>query len=539
MAKNDIELKIVCATTEDFNLIYDGLENYFIFCDGEQVGEPITDITKPKDILHIANLKSFKDIEETEENPTIRGLVSAISLKHDKPARKLRILKQILNDLVIASEDEAAYLIHFKKAKRQVRDFINELNQDYGYDNTIFSDDDNLGNSKEFELLFESEYKNDWQEMLNSELYDYVDNTVNVFIGIIHTLGALFGYGSRFIVVNGGSEVGKSEYINTIKKLMPYFINLGSSTPASVRRKDREEFNKKIVYLGDKGLKGKNQASKDEFEGLYEVFGGLITEKEFKRDLVVGDKVVEFDLISDGVCVFYSEPYTNLRVFGAGDQYTTRSSFITVNPVQDGLSVFLQDMDKENEFYNIHKNYILYILNNPLDLNISDDVKIVLWQSSRSSLRTAKYLLGLFKAYCQYMQIGNPLETDAMNFLEIFKPKYEVTDIEFLVYSKLYKNLNPLTSDDLEYKIYEDGSIDNKDMLLQRSGRKNKSFFTYKQIQTYFKADFKSNKNLKDTLDQISDILNNLFNAGLLEKLEWQYNNKNVYYIPYNKDMEQ
>lgn len=537
MTSNDT-LKIICATDEEFNLIYDGLENYFIFYDSENVGGTINDITTPKELLHIANKKSFNDMEDNETNPTIKGLINAISLKYNKPHQKLRLLKRILNDLYYVFEDDSLYISHFQKAPRPVRDFITNLNKDYGYDNTLFGDDDNLGNAEDFNLLFESEYNNNWYEMLESELYDYVNNTENVFNGIIHTLGALFGYVSRFIVVNGGSEVGKSEYINTIKKLMPYFLNLGSSTPASVRRKETEEFNRKIVYLGDKGLKGKSQASKEEFEGLYEVFGGLITEKEFKRDLVVGDKVIEFNLISDGVCVFYSEPYTNLRVFGAGDQYTTRSTFITVNPVKDGLSVFLQDEEQENKFYEIHKNYIRYILNNPLDLKISDEVKIILWQSSRESLRTAKYLLGLFKSYCQYMQIGCPLESDAINFLDIFKPKYEVTDIEFLVYNKLYNTLKPLTADDLEYKINEDGSIMSEDMLLQRRDRKNKSFFTYKQIQTYYKTDFKHNKNLKDTLDQTADILNNLFNAGLLDKLEWQHNNKNVYYIPYNEDME-
>ena len=61
---------------------------------------------------------------------------------------------------------------------------------------------------------------------------------------------------------------------------------------------------------------------------------------------MIGDKLMEFNLKSDGICVFYTEPYTNLQIFGAGDQYTTRSTFITVNPVEDGLSVFLQDNSK-------------------------------------------------------------------------------------------------------------------------------------------------------------------------------------------------
>ena len=386
------------------------------------------------------------------------------------------------------------------------------------------------------ELL--AEHNNNWFDMLEFELYDYVDNTENIFVGVINGLMALFGYGSRNIVVNGGAEVGKSEYINTIKKLMPRFENLGSSTPASVRRQSEYAFDKKIIYLGDKGLKGKSQNSKEEFEGLQEVFGGLITEKEFKRDIVQGDKVLEFNLKSDGVCVFYSEPYTNLRIFGAGDQYTTRSTFITVNPVEDGLSVFLQD-DKTNDFYKVHYNYIEYILKNPIKLNISNEVKTRLYNASKCSLRTAKYLLALFKSYCQYLRIGNPSILDVEDFLKVFNVQMEITDIEFMIYKKLYQNLNVLKEDELELKLCDDGSVyRNDDILLQTKDRKEKSFFTAKQIKTYFKQDFKRNKNLKDTIDQIPSILNNLYNANYLNKVEWQYNNQNLYYLPYNEDME-
>lgn len=536
MAGSNETLKIICATTENFNLLYDGLENYFIFYDGKQVADKITDKTKPKGLLKIIDENSYKDIEEKGENPTIKGLINAISLEYDKPHQKLRVLRQIIKDLINVMEDESLYLTHFKKADQVVREFIINLTSDYGYDNTLFDNEFNPGNISEFDKIFNS--YDSWYDMLETELYDYVDNTENVFKGIINSLCALFGYGSRFIVVNGGSEVGKSEFVGTIKKLMPNFKNLGSSTPASIRRQDEYAFDRTNVYLGDKGLKGKSQASQEEFEGLYEVFGGLITDKEFKRDIVVGDKVIEFNLKSDGVCVFYTQPYTNLRVFGAGDQYSTRSTFIIVKPVEDGLSVFLQDENLENKFYEIHKNYIRAILNNPVTLTISNTIKTALWQASRESLRTAKYLLGLFKAYCQYMRIANPIELDVNNFLDVFKPKYEVTEIEFLVYKKLYGSLNVLSNDDVDYLISDDGEIELDNMLLQMKDRKNKSFFTYKQIQTYFKKDFKHNKNLKDTLDNIASILHNLFSAGLLNKIEWQHNGREVYYIPYNADME-
>ena len=375
-----------------------------------------------------------------------------------------------------------------------------------------------------------------WVELLDEELYDYVDNTENIFKGIINSLSALLGYGSRFMLVNGGAEVGKSEYINTIKKLMPNFKNLGSSTPASVRRQSEYAFDRKIVYLGDKGLKGTDD---EEFKGLQEVFGGLITEKEFIRDIVQGDSVLSFNLKSDGICAFYSQPYTNLRTFKAGDQYITRSTYITVNPVDDGLKVFLQDNGEENPFYRTHKHYIEYIIKHPIELDISDDIKEKIYHASGKGLRTAKYLLGLFKAYCQYMQFEKPTLQDVGCFLDVFQPQSEISDIEFLVYEKLYRNLKVLSSDDLGYKISDDGVYDYGDFLSQSTNRKRKSFFTAKKIQIYFKSDFQHNKNLKDTIDQIPDILRNLYEAGYLEKVEKQYDGQNVYYLPYNEEMEQ
>lgn len=392
-----------------------------------------------------------------------------------------------------------------------------------------------------FNALLES-YNDDWSKMLKDELFDYVDNTENVFKGIINCLMSLYGYGSRFVPVNAGSEVGKSEFIKTIKKLMPDFINLGKASPASVRRQGKYKFDKKIVYIGDRGLSGQTEQSKIDFQGLQEVFGELITDKEFTRPLVVGDTVMEFNLKSNGVCVFYTQPYTNLKQYGAGDQYSTRSTYITINPVEDGLSIFLQDENKENKFYDIHKNYIRYILKHPIEVNISNDIKTQLWYASKDRLRTAKYLLALFKAYCQYMQIGNPLTKDAISFLKIFKPKYEVTDIEYEIYRKLYKNLTPIDPNAIEDYYWYDRNgnieIDKNSMLVQIKDRKEKSFFTAKQIKTYFKSDFRMNKNLKDTLDNIPEILNNLYNADYISRVEWQYNNQNVYYIPYKADLE-
>lgn len=543
---------LVSTTYKDFTLIDDGIENYYLYYQDKEWDTFKESENTPQDIYkdnfgdNLTSSRVFTNEDKLRKHlPETQWIINSINtnLKELDPNSKLNILTRLLSTLKTTVKDKQTLKENIKNSSKAVRDKLLELNSlydgkevDYISLEEIEEETNKINENayNEFNKLFNS-YDNNWFDMLETELFDYVDNTENIFKGLINALSSLFGYSSRFIVVNGGAEVGKSEYIQTIKKLMPDFINLGSSTPASVRRQDTEAFNKKIVYLGDKGLKGTDD---EEFKGLQEVFGGLITDKEFIRDIVVGNDVLQFNLKSDGLCVFYTQPYTNLKGFGAGDQYSTRSTFIIIKPVDDGLSVFLQDENKTNDFYEIHKGYIKHILNNPLDLTISDEVKTVIWQSSRDSLRTAKYLLGLFKAYCQYIQVGNPLETDVMKFLEIFKPKSEVTEIEFMVYEKLYNNLYVLKKDELESRLYDDGTVRNQYLLTQRTNREVKSFFTAKQIKTYFGNEFKRNKNLKDTIDNIPDILNNLFKAEYINRIESQHQWQNVYYIPYNKDMQ-
>ena len=192
--------------------------------------------------------------------------------------------------------------------------------------------------------------------------------------------------------------------------------------------------------------------------------------------------------------------------------------------------------------YTANVKNVRYVLNeckSSIELNISTDIKKELFKASKRSIRTAKYIWGLFKAYCQYLQIANPSDDDADSFLKIFGAISKISDIEFELYFKLYANLNKLTDEKLELKLDESGAVmRTKDLLTTTKERKKKSFFTAKQVKTYFKSDIEKNPNLKDTMDYISDMLTNLYNGGYLERLEWQYKNQNVYYLPYNEDME-
>ena len=135
------------------------------------------------------------------------------------------------------------------------------------------------------------------------------------------------------------------------------------------------------------------------------------------------------------------------------------------------------------------------------------------------------------------MNIERPIISNLNQFIDIFYNKYEVTDIEFKVYELLYKHLQTLTNDEFN-KRFKDGYNSKQDMLNQRANRQTKPLFTAKQVKTYFRNEFKRNPHLKDVIDSIPEILNNLYSAELLERLETPSKQENIYYIPYNEDME-
>ena len=383
------------------------------------------------------------------------------------------------------------------------------------------------------------EYNNNWYKLLETELWDYVDNTENIFKGIIHGLGAILGEMRRLLIINGGSEVGKSEFQEKLSELLPNYIYVGSSTPASLQRKtDPYYFNHKIVGLSDKGLESVSDNSKQEIYGLWALFGQLVTDKKFIREIVDGSDVKEFKQFVEGFLLLYTQPYTNINGFKIGEQLKTRSTYITINPVKNGLDVILKkERYGTNKFYELHRQYIEYIIENPLRINITEKLITELYNSCNGSMRTYYYLSPLFKSYCQYLQIPNPTTEDMKEFLTIFKTNKSVTDIEFMVYSKLYKHLLPVKPDEAT-KLLTSWGVDTDYMLKSRNTRKSSSLFTSTKIKTIFRTDFIMNKNLKDIIDSIPEILDVLWKNGYLERLDHKYNNENVYYLPYNPDME-
>ena len=78
-----------------------------------------------------------------------------------------------------------------------------------------------------------------------------------------------------------------------------------------------------------------------------------------------------------------------------------------------------------------------------------------------------------------------------------------------------------------------DGLEIHTNMLSQTNQKGYKVFFTVKTIKTYI-PNWKRNKKLLNSIDELSDILINLFNADYLGQIKQTDYNENVYYIKQN-----
>lgn len=384
-------------------------------------------------------------------------------------------------------------------------------------------------------------YDNDPIRVFDNNLKLYLGNSENLFKLVIHGLGAYLKIVSRLVILNGGSSGGKSRLAKQLKNMMPNFENIGRSTFAYVSGiDDPYYYDGSILYGGDKGLTIEQE---ENFEQIMAFLGELATDKYIKKGFRPNneEKVVEFFV--NGLLYFVAEPYTNLSTFKASDQMKSRTTYITVTPLRKEQSIQLRRAKHENgnqdePFESMHCEYIRYIVDNPLEVDVALELELKILELTNYDERTTDYYIGLFNSYCQYLRISKPNEDDLKKFLDIFYVNIEVTTIEYMVYKKLYKNLKVLKDEEFE-TMYRDGWNEKTDMLNSRKDRKSKALFTVKKVKTYFKTDFKRNKHLKDVIDSLSEILENLFNADLLGRLETPSGQENIYYIKYNEELEE
>ena len=361
---------------------------------------------------------------------------------------------------------------------------------------------------------------NDPLKIYEKHLTSYLNNNKNLLKGIIYCLSSLLGLQSQIVNVNGEAGGGKSEYVDTIRDMIPNIEKIGDITEAVFRRSDKFEYHRKIVYIGDTGLN-------NNLENLLSVlgaFGALVTDKDFpSKRLSKSDKIEKFDLYSDGITVFLTKPYMNMTPYKMGEQLKRRTKNIMVNTLsrEQELQVYLND-DDNKQFKHIHKNYISHLVQNYEPLEFGQDLKKYI-HSHSDDLNETKENDAYFKTYCAYLQLEPTIE-NYDSYRKIFK-NHRINPIEMEWLKMLLKWFNPqVTVDGLEIQ---------KNMISQTKDKGYKVFFTVKTIKTYI-PNWKRNKKLLNSVDELSDILVNLFNADYLGQIKQTDYSENVYYINLN-----
>lgn len=484
------------------------------------------------------------DERGSDKSNTRQGLVNAY--KQGNPNQwavwhALGCVRNIDLDIALATFDNDEDKKKFEKENSYRKDLYSDL--------IHVLEDIRAINSHEAILELLKQYDNNPIKMIENEVTDYIKNSENLFNLIIHDLGAYLGIVSRMIDVNGGSEAGKSALIKAMEKAVPNFKNLGSSTPASIRRPSEDKmdcYNGLACYLGDRGLRGHSANATEEFELVFEIFGGLVTEKSFVKDLVEPNgNTKHYELTAEGIIALLTEPYTNLNRHSMGDQMTTRTTTIMINPLtkEEENQIFIDSFqDKPTpEWYNLNKYHLEYIKKYDFKLNYTNEVILAIAKLI-DGLRGKYYIKGLFESYCKYLDIQQPTVDDVNKFADIFIND-QTNTVELIVFKKLYDNLTSvIDEDDLQQYLTTQNRYINgvstevetfkpNRMLRQVKNRSSAVFFTPTKLKTYFKNDFRMNKNTKDIIDDIPAILNSLYKMGYLDKLTEKDGNENVYYI--------
>ena len=549
---------IVSRTYKDFTLIFDGKETYYLYFEDKEIDKITNRKCTPTDVYNdnfgdnYTNKLIFDDVDEIKKKLDItQCIINSINIKLKDATNddKHYIFQELIRSLKNAYSENKELSGFIENASKTIRDKLLELKSlhDNNEDDLIClpeneTEKQNIQSDAYNEFLkLLNIYDNDPIRLYDNKLNFYLANSENLFKMVIHGLGANLKKVSRIIILNGGSKSGKSKLKSQISKMMPIFEDIGRSSMAYVIGiEDPYYYDGSIIYGGDKGLTVEDHKN---FEAIVGFYSELVTDNYVFRGTMPNNNRRECKFYTNGILYFITEPYTNLSTFKASDQVKSRTTNITVNPLTKQQSEKLIDnkyddnIPDDKEFEQLHKNYISHIINNPLTIKLNKELEKTLLRKCNHDNRKHEYLLGLFISYCQYLNIEKPTITNLNQFIDIFYDKYEITDIEHMVYEFLYRNLKPLTDKEIETKIKE-GWNTKTDMLNQRANRKSKCFFTVKQVKTYFRNEFRRNQHLKDVIDSLGDILNNLYNAELLERLETASKQENIYYIPYNEELE-
>lgn len=418
----------------------------------------------------------------------------------------------------------------------------------------------------------------------------HLGDNKNIYRKLLMGFNVMRGKGSYLSETIAESGTGKSLEDEIAFLLMipkEYIFKKNLMTFASFTRYSNITeyyFDRLIVYFGDFGSK----KSFKKIEDIFDVFKVLISEKEYSRDL--SDKAdngnyenVTLNLKVNSIGGVYS---SILNSFTNNDkQLESRTIKSTPAEVkEDELLRFIGYLNYEYSPQSLAKDkagkelikfqeYLKYLVNSDIVIvNPYIDLFMEYSQESEVSIRELKQQLELFDGYClltnydckminghyvasqkqvkdyfNKIALENALIPYESNFLKMIMAKgkkYELTLLDDEKEDYLNKYFNHAMEDlqeqknlyDMDYYTFDDLEPKQEQfaikklMQLYRVDKNNpdqeKVFFTITDINRVYRK-HKDYKNIED----LTTLLYKLNKNGYLGKLDYKFQNKNIYYL--------
>ena len=430
---DDNYIKILCSTTSNqFTLLFDGLETYYLFYQGMELAkikEPVTPSDLHKNYIHDKGLDEIKEDDSKSEviSIVLKELENELGNDRFKILGGLKSLFGTLKDV-----QKGEYKRYINTAPNGVKDKFLELTSKINGDDSIIKEIINPMDSMEQRanpILTPNEKAIAdaiADEIDNIGLLPYLDNILkdihigehkNIYRKILMLFKIMKGDARFLSETTAKAEAGKSfedEIVFGLIAPQRYIFKVNDITPASFRRYasiDPYYFDRQIIVFGDLGSK----KSFKHLEDVFNIFKVLITEKEYNS--TISDKVgdswenLELNLKVNSIGAVYSTTKTG---FTDGDeQLISRTIFSTPAIVEDIDIMKLQFYLKYSKSRQSKARakaeqklkefglYLMSMVNTDIEIiNPYLDVFITYALKSESPKRELNQQLELFDAYC-------------------------------------------------------------------------------------------------------------------------------------------
>ena len=441
MGKRKNYLISCSATSHNFTLMYDGIQTYNLFYDGELVVEEISAINPDKLNKECASLTTITISEN--ENPLIKKIYECIEdnlsmngnfTDAQMKSHEMLVLKNIASSLRESyhSDKYTEDILSLETTPQNVQQTVIDLSA--VYDENPINILSNGEIEKEIALRKRPVFENEETEIITEVKVDiqhygllpYLKTILddihignehkNIYRKVLMAFNVMRGKGSYISETTAKAESGKTFEDNLVFfKILPsrYLFKADKMTEASFIRlcsRHEEFFARQIVYLGDRG----NDDAFKEAKPMFNIMKPIITDKEYvyhKSKLNTDTDVTSIPLKADSMGIVYQ---TVSNSFTENDgQMESRTLFFTPPIVDSRLimehigylnfSKSSQARDKEIAEESL-KNFGLFLM-----FKVNEDSEVInpyvkiFWEfasHSENPIREYQQQIELFDGYC-------------------------------------------------------------------------------------------------------------------------------------------